>query len=192
MIIDDAKLLRCLERDGAENPAVVLQLNNISYLVEYEKNGCKLCSIVTWKRDEVEYMKGWHEWYRDCEHELIKCFWKADEKFKRIYAECERFNSGKITEKEWGICMEMFADDVLTVEIKKLNGRNRCSKCGKRPEMVYWGNGKIMLQCPECKSKVYVGYIKSGETRLSPAITEALEQWNQDNPARVSKRMEIG
>ena len=95
-----------------------------------------------------------------------------------------KFNSGEISEKEMEINMEMFADNVLEVEIKKLNGRNKCCKCGKRPEKVYWGDHKIMYQCQECKSKVYVGNIKSGDTMLSPAIVEVLEQWNKDNPIR--------
>ena len=82
----------------------------------------------------------------------------------------------------------MFAEDVLEVSIKNLNGRNRCKVCGNRPEILYWGDKKLMLQCPECKSKVYESRVKDTDKMLHPIILDVLGQWNDDNPVVRRRR----
>lgn len=169
----------------------VIQMDDDSYLVEYEKNGNKMCSIMNWD-DESETLvgvDGWTGWYQDCQYQLVKAFWKDDAKYKRICEECEKFNDGIIDEGELKMRTEMFEDGTLEVSVKHLKGRNKCKDCGKRPEILYWGNGKLMYQCPECKSTIYVGRIKDTDQMLSPIIMDVLKQWNKDNPARRRKNV---
>ena len=185
------KLTEILANDGVQ-AKVVGQLDSTSYLVEYEKKGNKLCSIVVWRdgEDTAEFVDEWKDWYQDCEYQLRKAFWKDDKKYKRVCEECEKFNDGLISEGELEMRTEMFADDVLEVSIKNISGRNKCKVCGKRPEVLYWGDGKMMFQCPECKSNVYVGRIKDTDKMLSPIIMDVLKQWNADNP--VVRRRKSG
>lgn len=83
---------------------------------------------------------------------------------------------------------KMFGDDVLEVSIKHIAGRKKCPKCGKRPEIAYWGTGKMIIQCRQCKGESFESPIKASELQITPAILRALDMWNEGKKGITVKR----
>lgn len=164
--------------DGGENIEVMQEIEGKWFLVGFDRNGERFCTVVEQTTGQECFEECIQEWPIVCKDGLVKKFLKMKEEEDVNYKVLNMLEEGLVTEDFYDAQMEIFDDRTLDVDIRNFAGRRKCKVCGSRPEIAYWMTGKVAIQCKKCRGSIFHGEIHDNDMLLHPAIIRALENWN--------------
>lgn len=169
--------------DGGENIEVMQEIGGKWYLVGFDRDGERFCTVVEQTMGQECFEQLIEEWPVICKDGLVKKFLRLKEEEDVTCKVTDMLQEGIVTEDFCDAQMEIFNDGTLEVDIRNFKGRKKCKGCGKKPDIAYWMTGKVAIQCKKCRGNIYHGNIQKEDMMLHPAIYRALDKWCEGQKA---------